>query len=75
MSTEDNSTDGSTAGSMRKAAENLDHDAGGTPSAAYLDNVDPEKFGRHDDSDDDDDSDEDPDAEPSDDEGPNADFG
>ncbi|WP_169253034.1 hypothetical protein [Brevibacterium sp. 'Marine'] len=64
MSTEDNSTDDSTAGSMRKAAENLDHDAGGAPSAAYLDNVDPEEFGRHDDADDD--SDEDPDAEPTD---------
>ncbi|WP_181273005.1 hypothetical protein [Brevibacterium oceani] len=48
MSTEDNSTEGSTADSMRKAAENLDHSAGAAPSAKYLDRVDTDDFGRSD---------------------------
>ncbi|WP_172170646.1 hypothetical protein [Brevibacterium sp. CT2-23B] len=48
MSTDDNSTDGSTADSMRKATENLDHEAGGAPSSEYLDKVDPDDFGRKD---------------------------
>lgn len=48
MSTDDNSTDGSTPDSMRKATENLDHEAGGAPSSEYLDKVDPDDFGRKD---------------------------
>lgn len=48
MSTDDNSTEGSTADSMRKATENLDHEAGGAPSSEYLDKVDPDDFGRSD---------------------------
>lgn len=48
MSTDDNSTDGSTADSMRKATENLDHESGGAPSSDYLDRVDPDEFGRKD---------------------------
>ncbi len=48
MSTDDNSTDGSTADSMRKATENLDHAAGGAPSSEYLDKVDTDDFGRSD---------------------------
>ncbi|MGO0605591.1 hypothetical protein [Brevibacterium linens] len=48
MSTDDNSTDGSTADSMRKATEHLDHEAGGAPSSEYLDKVDPDDFGRSD---------------------------
>ena len=48
MSTDDNSTDGSTEDSMRRAAENLDHEAGGAPSSEYLDKVDPDDFGRKD---------------------------
>lgn len=42
------STEDSTDGSMRKATENLDHEAGGAPSAEYLDKVDTDKFGRSD---------------------------
>ena len=48
MSTDDNSTEGNTSDSMRKAAENLDHEAGGAPSSEYLDKVDPDDFGRKD---------------------------
>ncbi|MGR6091525.1 hypothetical protein ACU4IU_13260 [Brevibacterium sp. CSND-B09] len=48
MSTDDNSTEGSTSDGMRKAAENLDHEAGGAPSSEYLDKVDPDDFGRKD---------------------------
>ena len=47
MSTDDNSTEGNTSDSMRKAAENLDHEAGGAPSSEYLDKVDPDDFGRN----------------------------
>ncbi|MGZ1490049.1 hypothetical protein [Brevibacterium sediminis] len=53
MSTEDNSTEGSTAHSMRKATENLDHEAGGAPSSEYLDKVDPDNFGQKDETGDD----------------------
>ncbi|MCU4299084.1 hypothetical protein D3I60_18730 [Brevibacterium permense] len=43
------SADGnSTADSMRKATENLDHEAGGAPSSEYLDKVDTDDFGRSD---------------------------
>lgn len=77
MSNEDSSTesstDSSTAGSMRKAAENLDHEAGGAPSSEYLDKVDPDDFGRNDDADDEN-SDESTDAEPSDEEGSDSDV-
>ncbi|MGC2942577.1 MULTISPECIES: hypothetical protein [unclassified Brevibacterium] len=63
MSTEDN-TDGTTADSMRKAAENLDHEAGGAPSAEYLKKVDPDEFGRSDETaEDENDDDEDTDDE------------
>ena len=48
MSTDDNSTEGNTSDSMRKATENLDHEAGGAPSSEYLDKVDPDDFGRKD---------------------------
>lgn len=48
MSTDDNSTEGNTSDSMRKATENLDHEAGGAPSSEYLDKVDPDDFGRND---------------------------
>ncbi|SDS24406.1 hypothetical protein SAMN04489752_1286 [Brevibacterium siliguriense] len=59
MSTEDNSTDGSSAGNMRKATENLDHEAGGAPSSEYLDKVNPDDFGRKDGTGEDEDRDED----------------
>ncbi|HJE78959.1 MAG TPA: hypothetical protein K8V74_13575 [Brevibacterium epidermidis] len=59
MSTDDNSTDSSTSDSMRKAAENLDHEAGGAPSSEYLDKVDPDDFGRNDETGEDEDRDED----------------
>ena len=59
MSTDDNSTEGSTSDSMRKAAENLDHEAGGAPSSEYLDKVDPDGFGRNDETDENEDRDED----------------
>lgn len=59
MSTDDNSTDGSTADSMRKATENLDHEAGGAPSSEYLDKVDTDDFGRSDEAVDDENRDED----------------
>ena len=73
MSTDDNSTEGNTSDSMRKAAENLDHEAGGAPSSEYLDKVDPDDFGRNDDADDET-SDESTDAEPSDEEGWDSDV-
>ena len=59
MSTDDNSTEGSTSDSMRKAAENLDHEAGGAPSSEYLDKVDPDDFGRNDETGEDQSRDED----------------
>lgn len=59
MSTDDNSTEGNTSDSMRKAAENLDHEAGGAPSSEYLDKVDPDDFGRKDETGEDEDRDED----------------
>lgn len=59
MSTDDNSTEGNTSDSMRKAAENLDHEAGGAPSSEYLDKVDPDDFGRNDENGEDEDRDED----------------
>lgn len=59
MSTDDNSTEGNTSDSMRKAAENLDHEAGGAPSSEYLDKVDPDDFGRNDETGEDEDRDED----------------
>ena len=59
MSSDDNSTEGSTSDSMRKAAENLDHEAGGAPSSEYLDKVDPDDFGRNDETGEDEDRDED----------------
>lgn len=59
MSTDDNSTEGTTSDSMRKAAENLDHEAGGAPSSEYLDKVDPDDFGRNDETGEDEDRDED----------------
>ena len=59
MSTDDNSTDSSTSDSMRKAAENLDHEAGGAPSSEYLDKVDPDDFGRKDETGEDQSRDED----------------
>ena len=55
MSTDDSST----SDSMRKAAENLDHEAGGAPSSEYLDKVDPDDFGRNDETGEDEDRDED----------------
>jgi hypothetical protein len=45
VSTEDNSTEGSTADNMRKAMESLDRDGGGAPSSEYLEEVDPDEFG------------------------------
>lgn len=59
MSTDDNSTEGNTSDSMRKAAENLDHEAGGAPSSEYLDKVDPDDFGRNDENGEAEDRDED----------------
>lgn len=59
MSTDDNSTEGNTSDSMRKAAENLDHEAGGAPSSEYLDKVDPDDFGRNDENGEDEGRDED----------------
>ena len=59
MSTDDNSTEGNTSDSMRKATENLDHEAGGAPSSEYLDKVDPDDFGRNDETGEDEDRDED----------------
>ena len=59
MSTDDNSTEGNSSDSMRKAAENLDHEAGGAPSSEYLDKVDPDDFGRNDETGEDEDRDED----------------
>ena len=59
MSTDDNSTEGNTSDSMRKAAENLDHEAGGAPSSEYLDKVDPDDFGRNDETGENEDRDED----------------
>ena len=59
MSTDDNSTEGNTSDSMRKAAENLDHEAGGAPSSEYLDKVDPDDFGRNDETGEDQSRDED----------------
>ena len=59
MSTDDNSTEGNTSVSMRKAAENLDHEAGGAPSSEYLDKVDPDDFGRNDETGENEDRDED----------------
>lgn len=59
MSTDDNSTEGNTSDSMRKAAENLDHEAGGAPASEYLDKVDPDDFGRKDETGEDEDRDED----------------
>ena len=59
MSTDDNSTEGNTSDSMRKAAENLDHEAGGAPSSEYLDKVDPDDFGRKDETGEDQSRDED----------------
>ena len=57
MSTE-GSTEGSTADSMRKATENLDHSAGAAPSSEYLDKVGTDDFGRSDDTVDDEKADE-----------------
>ena len=59
MSTDDNSTEGNTSDSIRKATENLDHEAGGAPSSEYLDKVDPDAFGRNDETGEDEDRDED----------------
>ncbi|GAA1515280.1 hypothetical protein [Brevibacterium permense] len=59
MSTDDNSTESNTSDSMRKAAENLDHEAGGAPSSEYLDKVDPDDFGRKDETGEDQSRDED----------------
>lgn len=59
MSTDDNSTEGNTSDSMRKATENLDHEAGGAPSSEYLDKVDPDDFGRKDETGEDQSRDED----------------
>ncbi len=59
MSTDDNSTEGNTSDSMREAAENLDHEAGGAPSSEYLDKVDPDEFGRKDETGEDQSRDED----------------
>lgn len=41
----------STEDSMRKSTENLDHEAGAAPSSEYLDKVDPDEFGRQDETD------------------------
>ncbi|WP_210603066.1 hypothetical protein [Brevibacterium oceani] len=62
MSTEDN-TEGSTADSMRKATENLDHSAGAAPSSEYLDRVDTDDFGRSDETVDNENRDEDENAD------------
>ncbi|WP_152347438.1 hypothetical protein [Brevibacterium sp. CFH 10365] len=62
MSTED-SAEGSTADSMRKATENLDHSAGAAPSSEYLDKVDTDDFGRSDDTVDDENREEDENAD------------
>lgn len=43
----------STEDSMRKSTENLDHEAGAAPSSEYLDKVDPDEFGRQDETDED----------------------
>ena len=59
MSTDDNSTEGNTSDSMRKATENLDHEAGGAPSSEYLDKVHPDDFGRKDETGEDQSRDED----------------
>lgn len=55
MSTEENST----ADSMSKATENLDHEAGAAPSAEYLNKVDTDETSNDADADEDADSDAD----------------
>lgn len=59
MSTEENST----ADSMSKATENLDHEAGAAPSAEYLNKVDTDEFGQTDETSNDADADEDADSD------------